>query len=279
MDEEIKKGLFRKTLTDFSGGMQDSIDPIKLADNQFPFIYNGILYHYTGIKSLIARNGLRRINTKTPASSSSLINLFESRKDDGTNVMLVKGNNTLEKLASPYTGAYSSIDGSDSATKAVKFFKHKDLAYIFDRNDGSTWYTNKVYDGTNYLDSGIAPCDNSGLTISTVTGISLFADGWWNYFITFLYDDNTESSVYLIGETNITNKALLHWGAVEVNGGLTCAIKITGIPTGSKRVTARKIYRTKCNGSTWYYLNTIWDNTTTSYTDTTSDDEDRKSVV
>lgn len=276
MIENLQEDRKRQVITDFSGGLHDSIDPIKLEENQFQVMNNAVMFHHTGVKSLIGRNGFRPFNTKAPATGSvtSVINVHEYIKNDGTAVLLAKTNLSLEKIASPYTGTYTAIDGTDSADKQVKMLTYKDLAYIFDRNNGSTWYTNKVYDGTTLYDFGIAPCDNSGLVITKVTGTSLFPDGWYNYYVTFLYDDDTESSVYLYGGVNLTTKQLLVTPSIRISGGYVCGIQIFGIPVGSTRVTARKIYRTKVGGTTFYYLNTIHNNTDTAYFDTTSDDDE-----
>lgn len=46
---------------------------------------------------------------------------------------------------------------------------------------------------------------------------------------------------------------------------------LTVVPVGSANVTARNIYRTLAGGSTYYYVGQIADNTTVTYTDTSSD--------
>jgi uncharacterized glyoxalase superfamily protein PhnB len=48
-------------------------------------------------------------------------------------------------------------------------------------------------------------------------------------------------------------------------------VNITNIPTGPTGTVARILYRTKANGSTFYFLTQINDNTTTAYTDNTPD--------
>jgi len=48
-------------------------------------------------------------------------------------------------------------------------------------------------------------------------------------------------------------------------------VNITNIPIGGSTVVARVIYRTKANGSTFYQLTQINDNTTTSWTDNVPD--------
>jgi hypothetical protein len=48
-------------------------------------------------------------------------------------------------------------------------------------------------------------------------------------------------------------------------------VNLTNIPTGTNKVTARKLYRTVADGSSHSYLGTISDGTTTTYTDNTAD--------
>lgn len=49
-------------------------------------------------------------------------------------------------------------------------------------------------------------------------------------------------------------------------------VAITSIPTGNAGTTARKIYRTRVDGSTYHFLTTISGNVTTTYTDNLADD-------
>lgn len=48
-------------------------------------------------------------------------------------------------------------------------------------------------------------------------------------------------------------------------------VNLTNIPTGGTGVYQRIIYRTQANGTTFYYLATLADNTSTTYTDNTAD--------
>lgn len=48
-------------------------------------------------------------------------------------------------------------------------------------------------------------------------------------------------------------------------------VSLSAIPTGPTGVYERYLYRTKANGSVFYYLATLADNTTTTYTDNTAD--------
>ena len=71
--------------------------------------------------------------------------------------------------------------------------------------------------------------------------------------------------------------------AGETQAGTPCApvtvsnktvdgkVALTGIPLGGSSVTSRKLYRTQAGGSSYLYLATLADNTTTTYTDNTAD--------
>lgn len=48
-------------------------------------------------------------------------------------------------------------------------------------------------------------------------------------------------------------------------------VDLTAIPTGPTGVVVRYLYRTKANGSVFYYLDVLNDNTSTTYTDSTPD--------
>ncbi len=74
------------------------------------------------------------------------------------------------------------------------------------------------------------------------------------------------SFVTALGETEPGSSTSL-----SVAQSTTANGSLSAIPTGPSGVTARRIYRTKVNGSTFYRLAEISDNTTTTYTDSTTD--------
>ena len=55
------------------------------------------------------------------------------------------------------------------------------------------------------------------------------------------------------------------------DAGVNGKVAVSAIPIGGSSVTARKLYRTAANGSTYMLLTTIADNTTTIYTDNIAD--------
>jgi hypothetical protein len=102
------------------------------------------------------------------------------------------------------------------------------------------------------IGAGIAP----GSAPSVATGSSGLLTGAYQYLVTFL----TAAGETTAGPASAT-----------VNPS-SQEVALTTIPTGiSGTVTGRNIYRTKAGGSTFFLLTTISDNTTTTYTDNTTD--------
>lgn len=87
-------------------------------------------------------------------------------------------------------------------------------------------------------------------------GAGSVADGAYKYTCTF---------VNAAGES-VEQTPTSH----TVTGGPR-AVSLSTIPLGPTGTTARKVYRTKAGGSTYYLLTTISDNTTATYSDTTDD--------
>jgi len=122
--------------------------------------------------------------------------------------------------------------------------------------------------GTTLIDSSVsaqgsfnlnpvtAPGAIGGFTLATGSSLGV---GTYYYFAAY---------VTALGETNAGSVLL-----VTTTTGTT-TVNLTGIPTSSDpRVTARKLYRTKLGGTSdnEWFLATISDNTTTTYTDTIAD--------
>ncbi|MFA7174717.1 MAG: hypothetical protein WC340_15145 [Kiritimatiellia bacterium] len=80
--------------------------------------------------------------------------------------------------------------------------------------------------------------------------------GAYKYKITFVNRDGYESNPSAASNAvTVTSKS----------------VSLTDIPTGDSTITERKIYRTKSNSAVFYYVATLEDNTTTTYSDTTAD--------
>lgn len=84
-------------------------------------------------------------------------------------------------------------------------------------------------------------------------------DGAHRYRVTFVTADGETEGGTVSGAVTVSDKT--------VNG----KVELTAIPTGGSAVTSRKIYRTAAAGSTYLFLATLANNTTTVYTDNIAD--------
>ena len=129
---------------------------------------------------------------------------------------------------------------------------------IFDRNSYTTFRTSLDKIGTAYEKTVPDPADT--LAVAASSGGSIDA-GVHNYKVSFITRG---------GES-------LPSTAVPITISSNQTVNLTAIPianayeNGVDRVYARKIWRTKAGGTTYYLLHTIYDDTTTTYTDTVAD--------
>jgi hypothetical protein len=126
------------------------------------------------------------------------------------------------------------------------------------RMNGNTAYGSSSDDTTTYLSP-------PGALTAALAGAGAGALG------TGLY----KYKVSLVNATGETNAGTANAGTTVVDYTTDGKISLTGIPTGGAGTTARKLYRTKVGGST-YYLHVsgtaaLADNVTTTYTDNTAD--------
>lgn len=93
------------------------------------------------------------------------------------------------------------------------------------------------------------------LTAALGSGAGNVDNGAHRYLCTFVTADGETQAGAVSNSITIVNKTV------------TGKIVLTDIPIGSSQVTARRIYRTAANGSTYLLLTTISDNSTTTYID------------
>ena len=136
------------------------------------------------------------------------------------------------------------------------------LNYNFEYFYGKLFITNKidypqVYENqySYTYDMGSPP----KCTAVLGSGAGSLSNGAYSYKITFV----TASGESTGGTVSDTVTVI----AYGTNG----KINLSNIPLGLSACTARKIYRTKAGGTTYYLVTTITDNTTTSYIDNTAD--------
>lgn len=107
----------------------------------------------------------------------------------------------------------------------------------------------------------------SAPTATSVGSGGSMGSGNYRYRVTFVYTNDTRGA---------WESPLAASSQATVRCVATDSVSLTSIPLGTtlgsgantNAVIARKIYRTDSGGSTWKYLATVADNTTTTYTDT-----------
>ena len=119
------------------------------------------------------------------------------------------------------------------------------------------WFTEggrpQVYDGTTVRDVGIDP-PATAPTIAA-SGSGSFT-GTYKARVTFINKDGAESNASEEGSVSASSAGQFDW---------------TNIPVGDASITARRLYRTKAGGEIFYYVTTLNDNETATYTDTVAD--------
>lgn len=280
MERQVRQGAIRKTIDDFTGGLNLFLDPTKIKDNEFTVFDNLVLYESGKFLNATKRKSIERWNTNRTVSTNPIRSMFEALfKTKGFNPrILVKTSNSLEYCESS-SGAFVTIAGSlsDAKMRALMF---QDNVYI--ANNGSGSEANSFYDGTNYLNIGLFPALQSFFAVpSTASKVNL-GTGLYAYLITFVYNGIQESGIVLAqpsGDRNYvttvgTQLLVGTLSPVYHNNATGKKIDLFSIPTGNSRVTARKIYRTKSDGNTFYYHSTISDNTTTILLNDDMDDDE-----
>lgn len=242
-----KTGEFILTLFDFSGGLNTRDIDSKIRDNELSAIRDFVLDKRG---ALTVRPGF--------------VNLFAS--EAGTDAVMSQGGfyktgETAEHIFTSATDIYKRLAGS-TTTATIKtgltgdglvFDMHQFLDKFFMANGLDKI---QVYDGSTVWDIGYPiPASNATLAKDDVTAGGLEAKVY-KYKVTFYYDD---------GESNCCEDE------VSITPTAGKSVSLTAIPTGSSRVTQRRIYRTAGDGETYKLLTSINNNTATTYTDSIAD--------
>ena len=124
---------------------------------------------------------------------------------------------------------------------------------------------NPIQDLELYWDHFATLDQGAPIPVNGASGSVFTANDVYSYRITFIKDDGTESNAGPVSPT-VTIQA-----ASGSNTG-SASIELSEIPISSDPgVVARNIYRTVRNGNDWLYVDTIYDNVTTTYSDKIAD--------
>ncbi len=234
-----------------TGGVNTRTYPTELHNEEFVMLKN--VDPFQNVGAFAARNGTEAWNTTLPVANKPVRGgyRFYYGSPVKRDLLMIAGTDIWKK-----TGAAGDFTSSINAAASLtitenqdwSFASYLDRCYISNGID-----TMKRWDGTTLKEAGFAQVSIGAF--AAAPGAAGALTGTYHYAVTQVYDSNSahESS-----------------GA----GGISAApvaqrVGITAIPVGG---TSRKLYRTEANSLTpYFYLTTINDAVTTTYTDNTLD--------
>ena len=202
---------------------------------------------YDETLGILYKRPSRRKYNSTTLGTDPITSQIRYYKNSNATQKYVIATSTFLKVGTDSTGTFANIKTGLTANKRFTFITFKDLLYCFNGED-----SNQVYDGTNN-------CVDMGVPVPTAPTLVAAAGsltGAYYYKVTYMIDSYQE------GSASVASSAI-----TLSSQGVTVTI-----PTSSNtRVTHRKIYRTKTNGSVYYLLTTISNNTATTFGDDVAD--------
>lgn len=224
------------------GGLNDTDDQMGIPPN----ILVDILNFEFDKNGFITRPGFSAYSTSGLPTDAPNVGLFAFKKSDGNKFLLTTVNTNI--YVEGATGAFSSVYASVTAGYPMDFTTLANLAIGGNGIDVPIKYNGTTCKTLKCAAPVVAP--------SSATGAAGNLAGAYQYQVTFV----TASGA----ETNPSPSSTV------VNPS-SQQVSLSNIATGTSEVTSRKIYRTTNGGTVFYHLDTINDNTTTTYTDDIAD--------
>lgn len=268
----------RVIIKDFSGGINSYAGADELRENEFPLMENYVIRAAGNIPGLTKRNGFQRYNTNQFDGNSSILSIEEFTQTGQDSKLIVNnsaGTPELGICSTPFTGSFTTLANAAKYGYKLRHVAIENRDYIHNINNGAgaseIFYYDSIKAQNILLEMGLPPCPQTFTIANGKSGAGSLTTAR-AYLITFIYNDKYESGIIPISENSPDYKVL-----TPANEPGTGSLLLQNIPTGNQRVTGRKIYATKqwtVDGVTvFYYLDTIYDNSTTEYEDITSDDD------
>lgn len=246
------KGTFKKLYPSnkrlfFDGGLVTKFEKSLLPDNASPDCANVVFDN----GAVATRDGFSKLNAT--AMGSFAVDGLYTRHDNDTNETMVAfgGGHMFYWNASSFV----TVPSAQSVfTAGVRVATVQQENYMFIGNGGVTPYK---YDGSLFTRHGVPAASGA---VSAACNAAGTLTGDYRYQVTYVNTAVVEGDV---GTATAT---------LAVAGG---RVTLTALPTAptSHGVNARKIYRTESSGTVFKLLTTINDNSTTEYTDNSSDSE------
>ena len=200
--------------------------------------------------SLTKRASRAKYGGMTTLGTSKIMHAVRYYKSSSSGKKLVIAYDTTLKVGTDSTGAFTNIKTGLTADQQYTDVTYKNLLYLFNGND-----TSQVFDLAQTGTEDIGVPTPGAPTVAT--GAAGVLTGNYKYKVSYQIDSYQEGNAG-------TASAQVSPSSEKV--------ELTAIPTSANtRVTARHLYRTQAGGSVYYFLATISDNTTTTYSDNIAD--------
>lgn len=250
---------------DFRGGWNADAAPDSIADNEMAMADDIDLNVRGGFQR---RKGYLRLNAES--YGTQVKQDIEYTKNDGTDqILALIGSNLCRMNQSDWT--IEKVIGIISRDTVPHYFYGDKMFFV----TGSNYV---VYDGLESRSVSLRAPASAPL----ITGDSLDEDGrfqgTYQCWVTFIQADGFSSKPSPFARIN---GKVVTTETVTDSDGNTTTVTVTkyynkliwsNIPIGPSGTVGRKLFRTKADSSEGRLLDTIDDNTTTTYSDTTSDD-------
>jgi hypothetical protein len=247
MSSQFRRIFPSKGRITFDGGLNNKFNRQHILDNESPDCANVIF----GNGSVETREGYQKMNT-TAVGSFAGDGIFTRRADTGAETMVVFAGSLMYDLAGT---TFTTIASAQSVfTAGTKVYGAMQEGNLFVGNGDAIPYK---WNGAEFTRHGVYPATDT-FTAATSSAGTLTGD--FRYLLTGVNSALVESDAGPITDT---------FTASSEQVSLT---SLTTFPQ-SFGINTRKIYRTEAGGSTYKLLTTISDNTTTTYTDNSSDSE------
>lgn len=247
------------TIDRFDGGLNNNDNPIALGkagqNGEYQAQISQNIRFNTELGSISKRNPI--LTYGTIPGGNSLLGLFRYYNYNGSKVLLA-GSGSNIYTGNDTTSAFTNIFTLSQPDHKESWLTWNNQAIMVDG------YNNDVkYDGSS------SSATNLGAPLATDSGTGSGGPGTGNYtYEVGCYTNNSNSSGPYEFDFAVPSNTLVATGHT-IN--LTMVPQCTDNDFLGEPIVGRYIYRTKANGSTYYLLATIANNSAVTYTDTTPD--------
>ena len=247
---QTKNQIF--VLDDWSGGLNNKANPIGLDKKEGQTVQNVRIN--TQLKSLTKRSPILLYGSAS--ASNPILGLFRYYAYNGSKVLLASAGSNIY-TGNDSTGAFTSIFTLPQPSHKEQWLTWNNQAIMVDGYNGDV-----KYDGTSasatYLGAPLATDAGSGSNLS---------NGNYTYEVGCYTNSVNGSGPFEFDFAEPSNTIV----STGHNINLTMIPQCPDANFLGEPIVGRYVYRTKANGSTYYLLTTIANNSAVTYTDSTAD--------